>query len=108
MSLLFVGIKRLSTKNSAEEASRQWAICVYDDLIEFGGPAAWAYNNRFGQLMIKGLSDASADVRQASAYGIGVCAQFGGDNFNAMCQGMFLRVVSASSFSQRRSLFCLG
>ena len=30
----------------------------------------------------------ASDVRQAAAYGIGVCAQFGGENYAEVCAGM--------------------
>ncbi|CAG8499248.1 1824_t:CDS:10 [Acaulospora colombiana] len=66
----------------ANPAARQWALCVLDDVIEFTGPASWNYNSHFLEKMIASLMDIASDVRQAAAYGIGVCAQFGGDNYS--------------------------
>lgn len=60
---------------------RQWAICVFDDLIEFCGPHAWDYRDAFIGALVRGLGDESAEVRQAAAYGIGCAAQHGGEVF---------------------------
>ncbi|CAG8558443.1 24474_t:CDS:10, partial [Racocetra persica] len=66
----------------ANPAARQWALCVIDDVVEFTGPASWAYHTHFLEKMIASLMDIASDVRQAAAYGIGVCAQFGGENYS--------------------------
>ncbi|CAG8588523.1 5786_t:CDS:10, partial [Dentiscutata erythropus] len=66
----------------ANPAARQWALCVIDDVIEFTGPASWVYHTHFLEKMIASLMDIASDVRQAAAYGIGVCAQFGGENYS--------------------------
>ncbi|PKC17490.1 ARM repeat-containing protein [Rhizophagus irregularis] len=65
----------------ANPAARQWALCVLDDIVEFTGPASWNYHTHFLEKMIASLLDIASDVRQAAAYGIGVCAQFGGENY---------------------------
>ncbi|CAG8467575.1 10518_t:CDS:10 [Funneliformis mosseae] len=65
----------------ANPAARQWALCVIDDVVEFTGPASWNYHTHFLEKMIASLLDIASDVRQAAAYGIGVCAQFGGENY---------------------------
>ncbi|KAI9303801.1 armadillo-type protein [Cunninghamella echinulata] len=66
-------------------SARQWAICVFDDVIEFTGVASFNYSNYFLQAMLNGLADPTGEVRQASAYGIGVCAQFGGPQYADAC-----------------------
>lgn len=60
---------------------RQWTICIFDDLIEFCGEHAWEFRDSFIGPLARGLSDPSAEVRQAAAYGIGCAAQHGGDVF---------------------------
>ncbi|KAF9815034.1 hypothetical protein SFRURICE_010592 [Spodoptera frugiperda] len=62
-------------------SDRQWAICIFDDVIEFGGPACIKYQDIFLEPMLSGLRSAEAEVRQAAAYGCGVLAQFGGAAF---------------------------
>ncbi|KAJ3252863.1 Importin-5 [Boothiomyces macroporosus] len=65
--------------------SRQWALCVFCDLIEFTGPASVQYQPFFLAKMAASLGDASPDVRQAAAYGVGVSAKFGGPNYAQFC-----------------------
>ncbi|KAM3958280.1 karyopherin beta 3 [Aphomia sociella] len=66
-------------------ADRQWALCIFDDVIEFGGPACIKYQNIFLEPMLEGLRSREAEVRQAASYGCGVLAQFGGTQFAAAC-----------------------
>ncbi|KAI8992324.1 armadillo-type protein [Pilobolus umbonatus] len=66
-------------------SARQWAICVFDDLIEYTGPASYNYSNYFLQSMISSVSDTAFDVRQAAAYGLGVMGQFGGPQYADAC-----------------------
>lgn len=66
-------------------SDRQWAICIFDDVIEFGGPACVKYQDIFLEPMLNGLREPEAEVRQAAAYGCGVLAQFGGVQFAPAC-----------------------
>ncbi|KAK9371995.1 armadillo-type protein [Lipomyces chichibuensis] len=65
----------------AEVECREFSICVFDDLIEFCGPDAWRYQEVYLQPLATVLNDQNAALRQASAYGFGVAAQFGGEAF---------------------------
>lgn len=58
---------------------RQWGLCIWDDMMEFTGPASAKYQNQFIPQLVNYLSDASPEVRQAASYGCGVMAQFGQD-----------------------------
>ena len=62
-------------------ADRQWGICIFDDVIEFTGPACAKYQGLFLQPLALYVKDKSHEVRQAAAYGWGVLAQFGGEQF---------------------------
>lgn len=62
-------------------ADHQWGICVFDDVIEFTGPACAKYQHFFLQSLAVYVKDKSSEVRQAAAYGWGVLAQFGGEQF---------------------------
>ncbi|KAJ2777475.1 importin subunit beta-3 [Coemansia javaensis] len=65
-----------------DPAARQWAICIFDDLVEFTGPASAQFAGDFLEPLAAALGDATApDLRQAAAYGVGVMAQFGGDAY---------------------------
>lgn len=37
--------------------------------------------------MVQSLGDSSPEVRQAAAYGVGVMAQYGGENYRPFCTG---------------------
>lgn len=71
--------------NDRSWTERHWAICVMDDVIEHGGPACEKYKDFFLPLLLSGLQSLQPEIRQASAYGWGVLAQFGGQNFSAAC-----------------------
>ncbi|XP_047523500.1 importin-5 [Pieris napi] len=66
-------------------ADRQWAICIFDDVIEFGGPACVKYQDIFLEPMLNGLREREPEIKQAAAYGCGVLAQFAGPHFAAAC-----------------------
>ncbi|GLV41396.1 Karyopherin beta 3 [Carabus blaptoides fortunei] len=66
-------------------SDHQWGLCIFDDVIEFGGPACIKYQGVFLQPLAAYVADKSAEVRQAAAYGWGVLAQFGGDQFAGEC-----------------------
>ncbi len=50
----------------------QIAICMMDDVIEFGGPSSISMYQQFMPLLIKHVEHAEAEVRQAAVYGVGV------------------------------------
>jgi hypothetical protein len=70
---------------SHDKVARVTAIAMFDDLIEFTGPASWKYSPHFLEPMAAALQDVDADVRQGAAYGIGVAGQFGGSDFAQVC-----------------------
>ena len=43
-------------------SDRQWGICVFDDLIEFGGPPSIKYQEAFLPTLVGGIVDKSAEV----------------------------------------------
>ncbi|UYV65910.1 IPO5 [Cordylochernes scorpioides] len=63
----------------------QWGLCVFDDVIEHGGPLCKKYEEFFLKPMLQGLRHQTEEVRQAAAYGVGVLGQFGGNEFAQTC-----------------------
>lgn len=53
--------------------------------VEYTGPACVAYQQFFTPAFMQYYKDQSAEVRQAVAYGCGLLAQFGGDQFSMTC-----------------------
>jgi len=66
-------------------SDRQWALCIFDDLLEYAGHASFKYQQYFLKTMLSSTQDENPEVRQAAAYGIGVMAQFGGEQYADVC-----------------------
>jgi hypothetical protein len=62
-----------------DPTQRQWAICIFDDVLEFAGPESWKYNQQVIQPLIAGMQDDVPANRQAAVYGVGVAAHKGGE-----------------------------
>lgn len=67
--------------NSNDPTQRQWAICIFDDVLEFCGPDSWQFSEHIIQPLINGMRDDNAANRQAAAYGVGIAAQKGGEQW---------------------------
>lgn len=68
-------------------ADRQWGLCIFDDVVEHCSPSSFKYAEYFLRPMLQSLCDSSPEVRQAAAYGVGVMAQYGGENYRPFCTG---------------------
>ena len=64
---------------STDATQRQWAICIFDDILEFCGPHSWNYHTHIIQPLAKGMQDTIAANRQAAVYGVGLAAHKGGE-----------------------------
>jgi hypothetical protein len=62
-----------------DPTQRQWAICIFDDVLEFSGPQSWQYSQHIIQPLIDGMQDDVPANRQAAVYGVGVAAHKGGE-----------------------------
>lgn len=64
--------------------------------------------------MLQYVCDNSPEVRQAAAYGLGVMAQYGGDNYRPFCTGTYVLLCAFHSrqpfspalFSPHLEAFC--
>ncbi|XP_047316709.1 importin-5-like [Impatiens glandulifera] len=63
---------------------RRIAICIFDDVAEHCRDAALKYYETYLPFLLEACNDENADVRQASVYGLGVCAEFGGPAFRPL------------------------
>ena len=63
---------------SPDSTQRQWALCIYDDVLEFCGDQSWSYQNHIRQPLVDGMQDMVPANRQAACYGVGIAAQKGG------------------------------
>lgn len=83
-------------------ADRQWGVCVFDDVIEFTGPACSKYQGYFLEPLAVYAQDKSCEVRQAVAYGWGVLAQFGGEQFAAQVAKIVPSLVEVINDAESR------
>uniref|UniRef100_A0AAR2LIC1 TOG domain-containing protein n=1 Tax=Pygocentrus nattereri TaxID=42514 RepID=A0AAR2LIC1_PYGNA len=84
-------------------ADRQWGLCIFDDVIEHCSPSSFKYAEYFLRPMIQSLCDTSPEVRQAAAYGIGVMAQFGGENYRPFCTEAIPLLISVIQAADSRA-----
>ncbi|XP_013780072.1 importin-5-like [Limulus polyphemus] len=84
-------------------ADQQWAICVFDDVIEHGGSACVKYQQYFLKPMLDALASPNPEVRQASAYGFGVMGQFAGEGFAKTCADATPHLIQMINMSESRS-----
>lgn len=85
-------------------ADRQWGLCVFDDVIEYTGPACSKYQAYFLEPLAVYVRDKSCEVRQAAAYGWGVLAQFGGEQFAPELSKILPVLVDVINDSQSKDL----
>ncbi|XP_062521468.1 importin-5-like isoform X2 [Corticium candelabrum] len=78
-------------------AEHQWSLCVFDDILEFAGSSAGAYQEYFVRPMLEYILDKQPTVRQAASYGFGMMAQFCGQEFEAVCREALPRLCQVCS-----------
>ncbi|KAG0314219.1 hypothetical protein BGZ97_009502 [Linnemannia gamsii] len=89
-------------------ASRQWAICVLDDLIEFTGPHSAPIMGPYLPKMLESVLDTASDVRQAACYGVGLCGEFGGADYAEFCSAALqplFQVINAPRSRELENLY---
>lgn len=64
---------------NVDPTQRQWAICIFDDVLEFCGEQSWRYSQHIIQPLVDGMRDDVPANRQAAVYGVGVAAHKGGE-----------------------------
>eukprot|EP00058_Branchiostoma_floridae_P007832 XP_002593320.1 hypothetical protein BRAFLDRAFT_119588 [Branchiostoma floridae] len=90
--------------NERPWSDRQWGLCIWDDVVEYCGPVSFKYQQHFLQPMVAAITDKNAEVRQAAAYGCGVMAQFGGENYKQALQEALPRLTQVISDPQSREV----
>ncbi|MEQ2190335.1 hypothetical protein XENOCAPTIV_028750 [Xenoophorus captivus] len=66
-------------------------------------PSSFKYAEYFLRPMLQSLCDTSPEVRQAAAYGVGVMAQYGGDNYRPFCTEALPLLVGVIQAADSRS-----
>lgn len=74
---------------SRDSTQRQWALCIFDDVLEFCGDQSWSYQDHIRPPLVAGMQDEIPANRQAACYGLGVAASKGGVNWaNFMAESL--------------------
>jgi len=88
----------------------QWAICVFDDLIDYAPNSAHKYQQHFLEPLHHYVSDSNAGVRQAAAYGVGALAvKFPGASsqyatFCTNCIPVLAKVINAAGSREEENI----
>lgn len=75
----------------------QWALCVFDDLIDYAPKSAQKYEHHFLEPMAHYLSDNNPGVRQSASYGVGsLASNFPGpsSHYSDFCTNCIPRLVN--------------
>ncbi|RNA44474.1 Importin-5, partial [Brachionus plicatilis] len=83
---------------------RQWALCVWDDVIEFCGEASIGYQKHFLKRLIESLVDEAPEIRQAASYGCGVMAMHGGAQYAQACASAIPFLIQVINDRDSRSV----
>ncbi|KAJ3377651.1 hypothetical protein HDU84_008356 [Entophlyctis sp. JEL0112] len=75
---------KLFLTNSKDDI-KHFGLCVFADVVEYCGATAFAYQGLFFEAFVQSLGSKDADVRQAAAYSVGICASKGGPEFAPGC-----------------------
>ena len=92
-----------SFASSADPPQRQWAICIFDDVLEFCGPQSWDFKDHIIQPLVNGLQDENSANRQAAAYGVGIAAQKGGEAWAEFAAGSLEFLFQATKVPNARN-----
>jgi len=88
-------------------SSKQTALCIWDDVIEYTGQHSVNYQKFFIPLLTNGIMDKNKEIRQAALYGIGQLAQQNGATFSDYFQSIIPNIVQIISHPDARSDDCI-
>merc|ERR1719187_603098 len=85
----------------------QWGLCIFDDVIEYTGPASHKYQELFLPRLLGCVASNQPEVRQAAAYGCGVLGQCGGAGYAQTCAQavpLLVEVIQATNSRQPENI----
>jgi hypothetical protein len=85
-------------------SDRQWALCVWDDVLEFCGADSIKYQEYFLKRLIESVMDETPEVRQAASYGIGLMAMNGGAQYAQACASAIPYLIQVINDRDSRSV----
>ena len=85
-------------------SDRQWALCVWDDVLEFLGPESIKFQEHFLKRLIEQIVDETPEVRQAASYGVGLMAMNGGVQYAQACASCIPMLIQVINDRESRSV----
>ena len=85
-------------------SDRQWALCVWDDVLEYLGPESIKYQEFFLKRLIEQIVDETPEVRQAASYGVGLMAMNGGPQYAQPCATAVPLLIQVINDRESRSV----
>lgn len=85
-------------------SDRQWALCVWDDVIEFCGPDSIKYQEFFLKRLLEQIVDETPEVRQAASYGVGLMGMNGGPQYAQACASAIPLLIQIINDRESRSV----
>lgn len=85
-------------------SDRQWALCVWDDVLEYCGPESIKYQEFFLKRLVESIVDETPEVRQAASYGIGLMAMNGGVQYAQACASSIPLLIQIINDRESRSV----
>ena len=82
---------------------RHIAVCLFDDLVEFGGSSAVRIYQNWVQFVINCVNDANPAIRQAAAYGTGLLAEHSPELFLQILPTVINRLNAVITHKDSRS-----
>mmetsp|Transcript_3719 Transcript_3719/g.9358 ORF Transcript_3719/g.9358 Transcript_3719/m.9358 type:complete len:1094 (+) Transcript_3719:94-3375(+) len=82
---------------------RRIGICIVDEVLENMQHHGQRYLPQLLPPLVLYCQDPNPEVRQAAVFGLGVCAQFGGQSFSTMIGDVVPRILALINHPQARS-----
>lgn len=85
-------------------SDRQWALCVWDDVIEFCGTDSIKYQEFFLKRLLEQIIDETPEVRQAASYGVGLMGMNGGAQYAQACASAMPLLIQVINDRESRNV----
>lgn len=89
--------------NSPKESDVQVALCVFCDMVEHLHTGAGPFFPTFVPVMMNAIVSTNPALRQAAAFGAGLCAQYGGSQIAPAIPEILNRLVAAIKSPEAKS-----
>jgi len=82
-------------QDNAVQSEKQLALCIFDDIVEHGKELSFPLWEHFIPFLLKNTQEQHLGLRQASCFGLGVCAQNGGEYFRPIFRSALEAILTS-------------